>query len=717
MPGRAPFARAAAGLLSLAAVIACALAAPALAGTLDRPIDPRQQTDFGARSHWLQPWRAYLDTRPARFLRQAVGINFNVDPNEADAAARLLAANGFTRARVEIGFGDVSFDDSSQLRDDSALVRLRALKRYGIRPLILLNSWSGAPCPRRTWQAVLAQSAPAGATSVRLDAASAAQVRPGRSGFDAPDGTKAATLLFTGVAPDGTVTLSRPLPYAIGAGPRAASTLMYPPFAPPELGPGRPNPAFDQTMNGWLSYVGVVTRNARQIFGSGFDLEIWNELSFGSDYLFGERYYATAPPGVGDPTAALLARTVAWLRDPANGVPPGVGIGDGFTSQSPFDSGATVPAGVTAIDKHPYKGLVSFPADSVFDPTAPLDALGREDYSITRDAAGNPIKRTDRFIPRYDAYLPEYWLTAIQTEHLIRDLSPFTTEVYGTTAHGRAVHPVGGTPPTMWVTETGMDPSQAGVPLDAAQTAQLHAKATLRALVSYVSKGASAIDFFAAKDPTTWGLVDQSFFDAVDRGGYPGDGSGGATITAVGRLTRAFAGRDDFTATRALSLDRISDTHNHFQFAGDGTPAHPPLYDRDVVAFFPFQTSATRYVIPTYVMTRDIAKALAPEGFRITVGGLPAGGSLTATATDPLTGAAVPVSVSRSGTSATLGLALTDSPRVVTLDLGGHASKRPRSAKRRRLCTKRRARARTRRAAKRARHRTARSRPAPFCRT
>src|SRR5688500_15238983 len=183
------------------AVTALGAASPAIAGTLEQPIDRSHQTEFGARSHWLQPWRADLDTWPARRMRRAVGINFNVDPEDADRAARLLAAAGFTRARVEIDWGKLSYDDPNGLRDEGGMVRLRALARHGIRPLILLNSWHGEPAPRRRWHALLEAAAPAGATTVRLDPDAAAQVRPGRSGLDRPDGSKAAEVLFTGVEP------------------------------------------------------------------------------------------------------------------------------------------------------------------------------------------------------------------------------------------------------------------------------------------------------------------------------------------------------------------------------------------------------------------------------------------------------------------------------------------------------------------------------------
>src|SRR5919202_29876 len=102
---------AAAGWLAAAAV--AAFPACASAGVLRRPIDPRQQTAlaFGDRSHWLQPWRGSLDTPPATRLRDAIGINFNVDAEEAPATAQLLARSGFRRARLEIGWDQMSYEE------------------------------------------------------------------------------------------------------------------------------------------------------------------------------------------------------------------------------------------------------------------------------------------------------------------------------------------------------------------------------------------------------------------------------------------------------------------------------------------------------------------------------------------------------------------------------------------------------------------------------
>ena len=68
-----------------------------------------------------------------------------------------------------------------------------------------------------------------------------------------------------------------------------------------------------------------------------------------------------------------------------------------------------------------------------------------------------------------------------------------------------------------------------------------------------------------------------------------------------------------------MSLLDVSDDHDRRQFAGDGSAAHPPLYDRDVVGFFPYQIDEDSYLIPAYVMTRSLAKPYRPARFRLTV--------------------------------------------------------------------------------------------------
>jgi len=651
-------------------------------GTLRDPIDASQQTalEFGERSHWLQPWRAYLDTVPAQRLRDAMGINFNVGAAEAPATARLLARSGFKRARVEIGWGSLSYEHPGVISKVPELrAKLEALKANGIRPLILLNAHHGAPCQLRAFSVTITAPAAAGARTLRVDAKTAAAVVPGKTGLNALNGAyKAADVLFTAVDRAGRVTLSKPLPRALAPGPYPASTLKYAPFSPPLLADGRSNPAFEATMRGWLAYVEVVTREVKRVVGDDdFDVEVWNELSFGSDFLARSTYYDPAVDSkVVSVTQEILKRTVAWLRAPAHGVSQ-VGIGDGFSNQTPFWAGATGPPGLTALDKHPYPPLRSFPRKAVFDQLRPLDARGRPEGR--RDPKG---AWHDAFVPSYTAFFPEYALSAIQTETMVRDLSPIETSIYGT-AHGRYTHPKGAPAPTVWITELNVDPLARNPKFSARDVRHVQAKAVLRSLTAYVNKGVSALHFYAANDPR-YGLVDPAFLRAAGTaaGADRGDATGGKTMTAVRRLVGALDGARPLRRPRRISLSAISDTHGHRQFDGDGTAAHPPLYDRDVLGFFPYQLDAHRFVIPVYVMTRDLGHVydggsnasdprrldLPAASFRLNIGAVNGIGARVG-ASDPLTGATVPVKVvGRSRRGLVVDIPATDSPRLLTIE-------------------------------------------------
>jgi hypothetical protein len=643
---------------------------PRPAGVVRDPIDPSQQTEvpFGTRSHWLQPWRGYLDTPPAVALRDGLGINFNVEPNEAEATARLLASAGFRRARIEVGWGSFSYSDPTRpARPGRLRTMLLALRRHGLRPLILLNSNQGVPCPTQFFDVTVVTPARSGDRRIRLDPASAAAVVPGRTGLNAIDEYKAADILFTAVAGDGWVTLSKPLPRDVEAGRLAAATLLYAPFGSPRLADGTPNPAFESALTGWLLYVGATIDTVHDILGSyDFDVEIWNELTFGSDFLDRDTYYDPAvDEGTGDVTDELLRRTVAWIRSPARGL-QSVGIGNGFASQRPWDAGSTSPPGLTAIDKHPYQGPRAFPTDAMYSSILPLDALGRPDGD--REEGG--VWR-DRFVPTYDSFFPEYSLTAIQTESLVRDLSPITSQVQGTD-HGRVTHPPGAAPPVVWITEWNMDPGETGAGQPAGRLTRaerrLQAEAVLRFFVAYINKGAAAVYFYAAKGDRL-GLIEPAFFEALERhpGRYPGESVGGESIDVLRRLTREVAGRGD-VATRRLSVTSIGDYAGRKQFDGDGTPEHPALYDRDVLAFLPFQVTRSRFVVAAYVMTRDIRKALPAERYRLTVQGL-GSCAVRASAADPLDGSRVPVHITGCGESGlVVELALTSSPRLLRLE-------------------------------------------------
>ena len=674
------------GLACLAALLGGGAAAPDTAAaaapvTITNYTDPSAAIKWGNRSDWKQPWRSYLDTVPATTLLDAVGINFNVAPKLAAPTARLLATSGFRRARIEVGWGTLDYTDPSRIGEVDRLnlvATLTALREHGIRPLILLNANHGKPCPLVHTTVTLTAPAQTGDTEIHLDPTAAAEIVPGRTGITG-EGVAAQTL-FASVAPDGTVGLSRPLPVDLPAGPVDVVTLRYEPFGSVELPGGEPNPRFGQAIAGWLNYVKVITNEVERVLGSEeFDVEIWNELSFGSRFLDINDYYEPdLEPGRPENVREILDRTVAFLRDPANGV-PGIGIGNGFSNQSPWWNGATSPVGLTAIDKHPYAGWQSFPADAAVNGNRPLNGLG--ELAGRRDELG---QYHAMFTPTYEAFFPEYFLSAIQTETLVHDLSPYPSTIGGVD-HGRHTYPVGGSPPQMWVTEVNLAPGSGPVPkteMSAADIRHVESKIILRYLVAYVNKGVSAIHFYAARAGHL-SLVDAAFFSKLESSrsrSYPGDAFGGETTDAVRRLTEAMAGATPISSPRNLTLRALTDYGSRVQFSGDGSAAHPPLFDRDVFAFLPFQVDAGRFVVPVYVMTRNVVEDHRPgatedptrfdlpaERYRMTIGGVD-GSAAMVSATDPLSGETVPVEkIAGNGRGLVVEMPVTDSPRLLTI--------------------------------------------------
>jgi hypothetical protein len=230
--------------------------------------------------------------------------------------------------------------------------------------------------------------------------------------------------------------------------------------------------------------------------------------------------------------------------------------------------------------------------------------------------------------------------------------------------------------------------TQSSATLTPADKAHFEAKALLRSLVAMVSKGMTREYFFAAA-PGPLGLIDEAFFSAEQAhpGRYPGDQLGGETMSGFRNLLGQFQGPGPSEAARQLKLLSIAQEGNHAQFSGDGTAAHPSLYDRDVLAVFPFQSSPRRFVIPVYVMTRDLLTLYHPnaasadtsrfdlpdETFRITLGNLPETTQPPSVhAYDPLRNQSTTAQpISRQGHTAVFQIAATDYPRVMTLEYPG----------------------------------------------
>ncbi len=304
-------------------------------------------------------------------------------------------------------------------------------------------------------------------------------------------------------------------------------------------------------------------------------------------------------------------------------------------------------------------------------------------------------------MPHFQSLFPEYYLTALSTETAVRDLSPFTTEVYGL-AHGREVGPQGGAPVQKWMTEYNLSPAKATVlgpdestpatgpaaQLTPADRTHFQAKALLRSLVAMVSKGMTREYFFHAA-PGPLSLISENFSTALTAHPttYPGDAAGGETMRAFHNLLTHFQGPGPTGPPRQLHLTSITQTGNHAQFTGDGTTAHPNLYDREMLAVLPFQASPTRYVIPIYVMTLNLLTLyqptapttdihrydLPPETFHITLTNLPPTTTPpTITTYDPLLNQTTPTHLTTyTPGTATIEITATDYPRLLTLEFTG----------------------------------------------
>ncbi len=278
-----------------------------------------------------------------------------------------------------------------------------------------------------------------------------------------------------------------------------------------------------------------------------------------------------------------------------------------------------MPPRVTALSHHPYAGRKCFPKNH--PKGTALNAMGLPDGS--------------GFTPHYEECFPEYFASALQTETITRDMAPLTTDIYGV-KHGRFTRP--GNPCWCWITEVNYAPGEDGV-TDPSPALRLKAKAVSRYLCFYLNKGVERLYLFAAgaNDPKQGdlelGVLKQDFVNrTVKERHYPADDGPWTSpaLLAVRRISERMRDGIDsgLKETRQIELLAVEDKHHAKQFEGDPSDLHarPPLFDRDVFAFLPFQVNARKFVIPFYVMTRDIRRDLPEEQFTVTIKGLDAKG-------------------------------------------------------------------------------------------
>ncbi len=598
---------------------------------------------FGSSSHWLQPWRGLCRTRSAAEIAAGIGATVGGFATP-QPALDMLYRHGFRLVRTELPWTMVDPQTETHLVNAAEVKAFLArLKMAGLRPLILLNANDGWPCPVTPVQVRLAADAPAGARSITL--VSTNGLVPGRSGPQRIGNGKMAPVLVTGISGQ-EVHLSKPLPVPLAAGTGLPFvTLHYAPFSQPG------SPGNRETMQGWLRYVDIVCETALSALGTegqadcGFDLEIWNELTFGSDFLQINKYYN--PPLLHyDPETIfhdIVTRTAEHLRAAAAKY-PGMRITDGFANTAPFIASSQEPPGVGAISKHPYPPALAFPNNPGEPHIVALDAFG---------------KKTE-FVPTYKCFFPEYFANVIQTETLCRDVSDQTNMIYGV-AHGRLARIINGRPDpvAVWITEIGCAPPQFHI-TEPAEASRLMTAFTLRCVLFYLNIGVERVYMFQAfAKPGDLGLVDPQTVTTPS-----------APLLALARALAAIGGGAEagMAAARAdLKITAFRNPSGEVLFSGNGTPNLPDMTAADSLVLLPIQASATRFAIVYYVMTRDIRVPLEPQNLAIEIAA-PGIGGFAATCYDPVSdGSSAPAAKSGAGDTLRLEIAATDTPQILLL--------------------------------------------------
>ncbi len=598
--------------------------------------DPRLlEVPWGNYSFIRQGWRGYLETLPGARYRDGLGVVWGQSPpgKSADEVASALAWAGFKRVRLEIPWGSVTWDEAGldEVSAERPRQILRALKAHRLRPLILLNANHQQPCPARWRELIVQSAASAGERTVVVRGEVSDLIPPAiATVMSLADGTTAGPLI-SGYSQDpragaGThvVRLSKALKRPVHPQERLrVAVLRYPPLYP--VG----TPEFESTASGWLRYVGLVAELVEKTYGSdGYDVEIWNELTFGSAYLdinnYREPRAALQAPEFLHPGGSaweLARRTVQLLKRGH----PGAQVIWGFSNTTFFHVPIPeLPPQLDGQSYHPY-------------------GTGRRCYlDLIR---GRRELLLDSYVPNGCVVQPEGYAHAWQqTESLLRFIAPAA----------RAAHPPGSAGFQHLITEHGFAPKEIGITkrreAERAKTAFL-----LRAPLLWLNKGLTALYVYDVYEP-----------DDAGSGMFSSDGTVSPALSALHRLTSELTGPETLSAPRQLSIEVAREGARTGILPGDPGGAH--LGQEEAAAFLPFQTDASRFVIAAYVMTQDFPNALAPQPFRVTVSGVD-GRDATVRYYSPAADATWPVTiVTRSDRSLTLRLSLTEIPNLIEIE-------------------------------------------------
>jgi len=428
--------------------------------------------------------------------------------------------------------------------------------------------------------------------------------------------------------------LSKPLPKDLKAGGLPMATLKYAPLHP--VGTAE----FDETAGGWVKHALHLCRLAEEAGVKDYDLEIWNELTFGTHFLDINDYHDKAAPKItakqpdflreGGRCWELARRTT----DAVKKAHPRVRVIWGFSNTTFFHCPISqLPPGTDGQSYHPY-------------------GTGTRVFKGVQERKDQPP--VEGFVPAYEIRMMEGWApTFIQTECLIRHLRPdvrLTTKAPGV---DRFHH---------YMTEHGVLPPECGVN-DEAGAWQLKALCATRSFCLWLNKGVDVLHYFVAHESkaTSFGLLPTNLRQLPAAARF--DDVATPPMRAIRNLARAFDGSVPMAETDALGVEATSLGPESKVFDGDAT--HPPLWHREVLAVLPFQVNPQKHVVAVYVMTRDAVKPFPPASFRLKFSGVM--GSRVEAA-DVLSGAPIALQAISGGEgSIEVTMPVTDRPALISI--------------------------------------------------
>lgn len=675
---------------------------------LERPYEDRTQMEvsFGAGSFYKSGWRAYMDTQLGSYFTNGIGVGFNsiYDP-EVEAVAKVLADAGIKRTRFEIGWGYLQYDDETKIgvnaqKQAEIIKTLVMFKKYGLRPLILLNSHHGGPCPMKTITSTLLSPTQIGDRQIRLDPKNISEIKVGYTGLTGISDMNAFPLITELNPVTGVATLSAPLMKALKAGSINLTKLKYRPFSPRTFADGTINPSSDETLQGWAKYVKNVCSFAKSILGNnmddGFDVEVWNELSFGSGFLNINNYYnpdlqfsgdysfTTKSGQVAKGYESLLALAADIIKDSSNGF-RGIKVINGFSNQTPWANNRWIYPGQDGNSRHYYTGynyatITNGGTSWKYAPNVRVDAEGNTGST---------------FVPYFTPAFPEYNHTYLVTESITNDIVPFPSRFKD---HHRYSN-FDGKYTELWQSEnnfvtseyTNLIAAQKGIPTTSPILGKwrhyIAAKSILRACLFQNHKGLNVNIIYNAKETdVTFAVIPTDFFTALKSNKYVLNDAvlalTGPQLQAVKNTVRMFKDSVNIESPRKLKVTELIEYKPRLVFQGDGTTKHPNVYHRDNFVLLPYQINESKFVIPYYVMTQDMtfqwdktkdiadptAYDMPPQIYDITIANINSVNPVLS-GYDPIKNINIPVTVIGSGPgSLKIRLEATDYPRFLIIE-------------------------------------------------